>query len=499
MPIRTGAGPPVFLRDVGTVERQHRHPDRLRAGQRPARGLHPGHQAGRRLDARASSSEVKANLPRLQALVPDDINVVFEFDQSPYVSAALESVLRRGDARRAADRADGAAVPARLAQRADRRRQHPVRAAGRRGRAVGSRPDDQPDDAGRAGAGRRHPGGRGDGRDREHPHAAGARDAASRAPCSTPAAKTAVPRLLAMLCILAVFVPSFFMKGVARSLFVPLSLAVGFAMIASYLLSSTFVPVLSVWWLAAHERARQEGARERLGRARCATVCVALLDRAARRRVAARRRLLSSVAPSSWLFGRADARPRDLPAERRQRSSSFGCARRPGTQVRAHRATGAARRWTSSATTVGADNVEITLGYVGVQPSAIRSTRSTCGPAARTKAVLQVALKPDAPVAARASFKEQLRARASPTRCPDVRFSFEPADIVSQVMSFGSPTPIEVAVRGPTSPPNRAFADEGPRPSWPRSRRCATCSSASRSTTRRSRSTSTASRPGQSA
>src|SRR5262249_24561360 len=59
--------------------------------------------------------------------------------------------------------------------------------------------------------------------------------------------ETAVPRLLAMLCILAVFVPSFFMTGAARALFVPVSLAVGFSMVTSYLLSSTFVPVMSVW------------------------------------------------------------------------------------------------------------------------------------------------------------------------------------------------------------------------------------------------------------
>src|SRR5205814_2413148 len=45
-----------------------------------------------------------------------------------------------------------------------------------------------------------------------------------------------IPRLLAMLCVLSVFVPSFFMTGVARSLFVPLSLSVGFAMAASYFL-----------------------------------------------------------------------------------------------------------------------------------------------------------------------------------------------------------------------------------------------------------------------
>ncbi len=62
-------------------------------------------------------------------------------------------------------------------------------------------------------------------------------------------ALTAVPRLLAMLCILAVFIPAFFMKGAAQGLFAPLALAVGFAMIGSYILSSTFVPVVSVWLL----------------------------------------------------------------------------------------------------------------------------------------------------------------------------------------------------------------------------------------------------------
>src|SRR5262249_40435555 len=59
--------------------------------------------------------------------------------------------------------------------------------------------------------------------------------------------RTAIARFLSMLCILAVFVPSFFMTGVARQLFVPLSLAVAFAMIASYLLSSSLVPVFSTW------------------------------------------------------------------------------------------------------------------------------------------------------------------------------------------------------------------------------------------------------------
>src|SRR5262249_58099975 len=61
--------------------------------------------------------------------------------------------------------------------------------------------------------------------------------------------ETAVPRLLAMLCILSVFIPAFIMEGAVRSLFVPLSLAVGASMVTSYLLSSTLVPVLSIWLL----------------------------------------------------------------------------------------------------------------------------------------------------------------------------------------------------------------------------------------------------------
>src|SRR5206468_2237529 len=64
--------------------------------------------------------------------------------------------------------------------------------------------------------------------------------------------EVALPLLIAMLCVLAVFVPSFFMVGAAKAMFVPLSLAVGFSMVASYLLSSTLVPILSVWVLRGH-------------------------------------------------------------------------------------------------------------------------------------------------------------------------------------------------------------------------------------------------------
>ena len=70
---------------------------------------------------------------------------------------------------------------------------------------------------------------------------------------------TAVPRLLALLCILSVFIPAFIMADPLRSLFMPLTLGVGFAMISSYLLSSTFVPVLCVTLLKHSGAGHGEG------------------------------------------------------------------------------------------------------------------------------------------------------------------------------------------------------------------------------------------------
>ena len=68
-------------------------------------------------------------------------------------------------------------------------------------------------------------------------------------------AETMVPILLSILCILAVFLPSFLMEGAAGSLFVPLAISVGFAMITAFVLSITFVPVLSIWILKPHAEA----------------------------------------------------------------------------------------------------------------------------------------------------------------------------------------------------------------------------------------------------
>ena len=226
-------------------------------------------------------------------------------------------------------------------------------------------------------------------------------DAGRRGRCWTRSGEVVVPRLLAMLSVVAVFVPSFFMTGVSRSLFVPLSLAVGFAMIASFLLSSSLVPVLSVWLLgeAVDRRRRAEPHAD---------------DWVERLRESPRTRCCSGWRRRAWLLvagyvvvtvgdrrrRRSHARPRDLPAERRQGSSSCGSARRPArssSRPSGWRATCSTR----SAQAAGPDNVEITLGYVGVQPSSYPINTIFLWTGGSHEGVLQVALKPDAPHAPR--------------------------------------------------------------------------------------------------
>ena len=150
-----------------------------------------------------------------------------------------------------------------------------------------------------------------------------------------------VPRLLAMLSVVAVFVPSFFMTGVSRSLFVPLSLAVGFAMIASFFLSSSLVPVLSVWWLRKSHRTREQERTASDWVERLRDRLAALLHRAGTGARSACRGLPGGHRRRRG-GDRDDARPRDLPAERRQ-GLPAAVPRAGRDQIRVDRAPGPRR------------------------------------------------------------------------------------------------------------------------------------------------------------
>src|SRR6266849_5655720 len=107
---------------------------------------------------------------------------------------------------------------------------------------------------------------------------------------------------------------------------------------------------------------------------------------------------------------------------------------------------------------VGPENVEISSAFIGVQPAQYPVNTIYLFTSGPHEAVMLVALKQSARLHGE-ELKERLRARLS-HELPDTAFSFEAGDIVSQVMSFGSPTPIEVAVQGLNVAANRAFAEK---------------------------------------
>jgi multidrug efflux pump subunit AcrB len=108
--------------------------------------------------------------------------------------------------------------------------------------------------------------------------------------------------------------------------------------------------------------------------------------------------------------------------------------------------------------TVGPENVQITTSFIGVQPASYPINTIYLWTSGPHEAVLLVALKPEAELRGE-QMKEELRKRFQ-EHMPDVRISFEAGDIVARVMSFGSNTPIEVAVQGPNLAQNREHAEK---------------------------------------
>jgi multidrug efflux pump subunit AcrB len=259
--------------------------------------------------------------------------------------------------------------------------------------------------------------------------------------------RTVIARLLSMLCVLAVFVPSFFMKGVGRQLFVPLSLAVGFAMIASYLLSSTLVPVFGTWMMKeSHRHEELEGAFGRL-RARYENFLEAVLKR---RRlviltyfgVSAVVLLVVSPYLGTEIFPDANG-----PVLRMRLKAPIG-TRIEETEPMILRALDLIGK------TIGKENIEVTSDYVGVQPSSYPVNLIHLFTSGPEEALVQVQLRPGHPDDER--LREDLRAAFS-KEMPSLHLSFEAGDIVSQVMSFGSPTPVQIDVQGVNLDQNYAY------------------------------------------
>jgi multidrug efflux pump subunit AcrB len=282
--------------------------------------------------------------------------------------------------------------------------------------------------------------------------------------------ETLVPRLLAMLCILAVFIPSFVMTGSARALFVPLSLAVGFAMVGSFLLSNTFVPVMSVWLLKRPEGESHDPGIKLLGKAVHPAVWLATRTRWFL--VPAYLALAGLLLTGLYFLIGSEIFPQADTGQFQFRLKAPTGTRIEETEQIVKEALDFIKK------EAGEENVDISLGYVGLVPTNYPINNVYLWTGGPEEAVMRVALKPGKFRIEK--FKAQLRNklhahlaawleekwlrdgvpadRAAAAR--HLRLSFEPADIVSEVMSFGSPTPVEVQISSTNMANNLAYAEK---------------------------------------
>ncbi len=439
IPLKPGSGASVYMRDVGSVS----DASDLLAGYALRNGRRTIYiPVTKRPDASTLTvvSMVRQNLARFQSLVPEDITITYEFDQSQYVRDALASVMREG--------AIGALLTGLMLLLFLRDWRSSlivvitipfalltavvllkvagqtinIMTLGGLALSVGILVDEGTVLL-----------------ENIHVHLDRGENTARAVHLAS--REVATPRLLAMLSVMAVFIPSFFMTGAAQSLFLPLSLAVGFAMAASYFLSSTLVPVLANWILRPGPASPDRDVhpfdrfRKRFEHAleRAMQLPVLLLSAYALISLL----VLGVVAPhlAEEIF------PSAASTQFRLRIDAPDGTRVPVTED-------LVRRVLSTIENVaGEKNLDLSLGYVGTQGASYPINTVFLWTSGPQQAIINVALKQGTTVKL-AGLEEQLRHKLA-GQFPDTRFSFDPGDLISQILNFGSPSLAEVTITGP--------------------------------------------------
>ena len=324
-------------------------------------------------------------------------------------------------------------------------------------------------------------------------------------------AETMVPILLSILCILAVFLPSFLMEGAARSLFVPLSISVGFAMMTAFVLSITFVPVISIWIVAISNwfvkpRPRPDAAKApgpfsfaafrsfyaKTVRAMLALRWVVVIGYAA------------VVALILFAFGPQVGReisPQVDAGQFQMRLKAPVGTRLEVTEALTHQALEEMKK------VLGDDALRISVSHIGQTAPTFTANAVFLWTSGPDQAVIRIALneaKKFRTEEVLEKLRKELPGRLQPwlrdyliksfgvapgvatKRSEEVAISFEPADAINQVMSFRFPDLLRRSKWSSAGPIKKTIVSTPPKSGlrWRRSQRCATCSSDSHSTTR---------------
>ena len=275
------------------------------------------------------------------------------------------------------------------------------------------------------------------------------------------AAQIAVPAFVSTICICIVFVPMFFLTGVAKFLFVPLAEAVVFAMLASYFLSRTLIPTLVMYIMRGHEH-KAAGPKTFMGRFqrgfenqfdRFRNGYYQLLETTIEHRVLFASLFLAFCLLSlGWLF---------FLGEDFFPSVDAGLIRlhlrgRAGLRVEeTARLCANVEKFLHQ--DLGPGEIATILDNIGLPNSSINLSYSNSGVIGTSDAEILVGLnaehRPTEEIVRR--LRQEL-----PRRFPGVEFFFQPADIVTQILNFGLPAPIDIQVMGPDLQSNYDIAQQ---------------------------------------
>ncbi|HLA53942.1 MAG TPA: efflux RND transporter permease subunit [Flavitalea sp.] len=303
----------------------------------------------------------------------------------------------------------------------------------------------------------------------------------------------AFPKLLILLCILAVFAPALTMTGIPGALFLPLAMAIGFSMITSYFLAQTFVPIMANWLMKSRhqvspadghvltdkevfanlglsstgeydtwdqkkmllERQMNNGNGKLSRFDKFRNRFVKFLDRCFNyQKPLVILYFLLTCGAVALLFmniGR-DVLPKVNGGQFQVRLRSPDGTRLERTEDRTIKALHILEGM------IGKENIDVSSAFVGQHPGQFSTSPIYLFMSGPQESVLQVALS-DKYGESLDELKEQFRDTMK-SAMPDVRLSFEPIELTDKILSQGSPTPIEVRIGGKNKKMNEEFANK---------------------------------------
>ena len=250
----------------------------------------------------------------------------------------------------------------------------------------------------------------------------------------------AFPKLLILLCILAVFAPALVMTGIPGSLFMPLALSIGFSMIISYLMSQTFVPIMANWIMKNNHGTGRESKEKAFDRFkdRYSNLLKRLMEYK-RLIVSFSLVLILALAAIMYQFTGKDVLPNVNSSQFQVRITAPEGTRIEKTEEKVK----AVLQQLNNL--IGKDKIAISSAYIGLHPSSFAVSPIYLYNAGPHEALLQVALKDfkgNSDV-----LKDEIRAHLKKTM-PELKLSFEPIELTEKILSQGANTAIEIRISG---------------------------------------------------